>query len=425
VGTFNKKGFVEIGSDDKIGFAEPLGHCYEIIDKELGGLKDAMFSVASQMAASISGSSTTALGRSGLSKQKDTESTAKVLAELGSKIRTYAALIYRTISEARSEVVMWTPHGLDDYEQEDREQVLEEGVSLDQIAIPSVTFRKHHKYQTARKLLGPGVDPTTLDQIKTEVEAGVDKEEEMRDLMADAAKDAIENPPVAGSAAPAAQDSPLAPKPPTVLGMSVTPPGGTPQPGGATKDGKVGQSKAAKDAGTPAPDAAMAAKATGASGQPALPVNAHHQTGAHVDAQTIYDMVSDDYKTKDIKWIKSIPWVGPVEVQLTSIDYSNKDNWQASQDTDHVQHFVDMLNDGEQLKPIILVNNPANDSAMVIVDGHHRGLAYLQLGLPVIAFVGQVGSDTGDWTAMHDSQKGGSSKQKSSQQRSVQRSQQK
>lgn len=424
VGTFNKKGFVEIGSDDKIGFAEPLGHCYEIIDKELGGLKDAMFSVASQMAASISGSSTTALGRSGLSKQKDTESTSKVLAELGSKIRTFAALIYRTISEARNEVVMWTPHGLDDYEQEDREQVLEEGVSLDQIAIPSITFRRHHKYQTARKLLGPGVDPTTLDQIKTEIEAGVAQEEEMRALMAEAQKDAIENPPVAGAGAagappnPLAPTAPAAPKNPTVLGMKT--PATPPIPGGATKDGKVGQSKAAKDAGTPAPDAAMAAKATGASGQPALPVNAHHQTGAHVDAQTIYDMVSDDYKTKDIKWIKSIPWVGPVEVQLTSIDYSNKDNWQASQDVDHVQHFVDMLNDGEQLKPIILVNNPGTDSKFIIVDGHHRFLAYLQLNLPPIAFVGQVGSDTGAWTGMHDSQKG-SSQQKSSQQRSQQK----
>jgi hypothetical protein len=421
VGTFNKKGFVEIGSDDKIGFAEPLGHCYEIIDKELGGLKDAMFSVASQMAASISGSSTTALGRSGLSKQKDTESTSKVLAELGSKIRTFAALIYRTISEARNEVVMWTPHGLDDYEQEDREQVLEEGVSLDQIAIPSITFRRHHKYQTARKLLGPGVDPTTLDQIKTEIEAGVAQEEEMRSLMAEAQKDAIENPPIAGGAAPAAQDSPLAPQNPTVLGMKTpaTPPGGTPQPGGATKDGKIGQSKAIKMAGTPseAPGAEMSttARAIGESGQPVLPANAHHQSGAHVDAQTIYDMLVDDYKRKDIEWVLNVAWVGPAEVQLDSIDFSGVNNWAASDDTEHVQDFVDIIRDGGQLKPAVLISNPSNDDKFLVCDGHHRALASLQEGVPLVAYVGQVGSNQGPWSDMHDSQRGGS-KQKSSQQ---------
>jgi hypothetical protein len=130
--------------------------------------------------------------------------------------------------------------------------------------------------------------------------------------------------------------------------------------------------------------------------------------------------VSDDYKGKDIKWILSVPWIGPVEVQLNSLDFSNKDRWQASQDVDHVQHFVDMLKDGDQLKPIILANNPSTDAAMIIVDGHHRALAYLQLNLPPIAYVGQIGSDIGDWTDMHDSQKGGSSKQKSSQQSSQQ-----
>jgi hypothetical protein len=449
---FKSRGYVVLGSDDKIGFAEPLGHCYELVDKQLDRLRDAIFSVASQMAASITGSSSTALGRSGLSKQKDTESTAKVLGELGSKVRQFAALVYRTISEARGEDVIWTAHGLDSYELEEREQILQEGISLDQVSIPSTTFKKHHKFQTAKKLLGVGTDPATLDQIKLEIESGVDDEVALADLMKEAQQAQVE----AATAAAKNPASALGPSPvtppqnPTVLGMqhpapatssvqtaSGGPTGAGPAPGGATADGKVGQSEAAKDAGVIKStsghmhDAAiMAAKAMGPSGQPLLPDNAHHQSGAHIDAQTVFETISGDYKDKDIKWIFNAAWIGPVEVPLQSIDFSNKDNWQAAQpeDSDHVQHFVDKIEDEKFAKPCVLVNNPANDSKMVIVDGHHRALAYLQLGRPVVAYVGQVGADKGDWSDMHDNQKGSkenSSKQVSSQQSSQQSPKQK
>jgi hypothetical protein len=394
VAKFKRDGYLVLGSEDKVGFAEPLGHCYELVDRQLDKLKDAMFAVTHQMAASISGSSSTALGRSGLSKEKDQDSTAKVLGELGSKMRQFAALLYRTISEARDEDVIWTAHGLDDYDKVDRQQIIEESISLDQVAIPSETFKKHHKYQVARKLLGPSVDPVTLDTIKKEIEDGVEQEEVTRQLMAEA-----------GTQEPAQN--------PTANGLTVPSPNvPIPEPGGATKD--VGPSKSAKDAGT-------GAKPMGPSGQPLLPTNAHHQTGAHIDARTVYDMLKDDYKAKDIAWVLTASWMGPVEVPLNTIDFSNKDNWQASEDVDHVQHFVEAIGKEGFAKPIILVSNPSNDNKLIIVDGHHRGLAYLQLGMPPVAYVGSVGSDFGPWSAMHDSQKGSSqqssSKQKSSQQK--------
>ncbi len=443
VGKFARKGYLELGGEDKIGFAEPLGHCYELVDKQLEKLKDAMFSVTSQMAASITGSSSTALGRSGLSKQKDTESTAKVLGELGSKVRQFATLIYRTISEARGEDVVWQAHGLDSYEPEEREQILEEAISLDQVQIPSTTFKKHHKFLTAKRLLGAGTDPVTLDQIKKEIEGGVEEEVEMQGLMKEAQQAQVE----AATEAAKNPASALGPKPvtppqnPTVLGMQHPAPaaggtsaiagatggpiaGGPPNPGGATKDGKVGASKAAFDAGMvnttggalhAAAVMMTGAKPMGPAGQPLLPDNANHQTGQHVDAKLVFKTISGDYKDKDIQWIFHCAWIGPVEVPTSTIDTSNSDNWQATQDTDHVQHFVDMIDDGQQLKPIILVNNPSNDSKLICVDGHHRLLASIQSGIPVVAYVGQVGSDTGPWDTLHDGQKG-SSKQKSSQQ---------
>jgi hypothetical protein len=209
VGQFNSKGWIEIGADDGIGFAEPQGHCYELVNAQLRELKDTMFQVCHQMAASITGGSSTALGRSGLSKQKDVESTAMVLGELGSRIRSFATLIYRTISEARGEDVVWTATGLDKYEAEDRADVLKESVSLELVRIPSVTFKKHYQYDVARRLLGVGINSATLDQIKKEIGEGVDEEVDLRGMMDDATEEEAKS-----SSAPQAPTADGAPKEP-------------------------------------------------------------------------------------------------------------------------------------------------------------------------------------------------------------------
>jgi hypothetical protein len=212
VASFNSRGWLEMGSDDEVGFAEPAGGCYELVDKQLDGLKDAMFSVNHQMAASIRPTSS-ALGRSGLSKQKDQDSTGRVLRALGHKARMFAVEIYDTISDGRGEDVHWAPHGLDGYDSESREEILEEAISLDQVQIPSPTFRKIHKRMVAEKLL-KNVDPETMATIVKEIEDGVDDEEDMRSIVTDAQKDAIQNP--------------QAPKAPTVKSPGVKTPSAKP-----------------------------------------------------------------------------------------------------------------------------------------------------------------------------------------------------
>jgi len=219
VAEFERRGFMVLGKDDAIDFAEPKGHCYELVDRQLNELKDEMYRVNHQMAASVS-NKPSSIGRSGLSKQKDHESTAKVLRALGEIVRGFAVQIYETIAEARGENVIWTAHGLDSYEVADRQEVLEEAIQLDAIQIPSVTFKKAIKYATAQKLL-IGVDPNTLATIKDEIEDGVEGEHEIHELKQEVTKDALENPeaavtqpvqPVKPNAAPA--QKPAAPKQP-------------------------------------------------------------------------------------------------------------------------------------------------------------------------------------------------------------------
>ncbi len=178
VGEFKGRGWTVIGAGDDLGFAEPSGRAYEIVDKQLDKLVDEMLRVTRQMAASVTATSTS-LGRSGVSKQEDRHATEIVLGELGSAVRECAKRLYTIVSEARGENVVWTPHGLDKYELIDREALLEEADGLDLVAIPSPTFHKHHKVKLALALLG-NVPPDTQDAIQKEIEDGVDEQEKRR-----------------------------------------------------------------------------------------------------------------------------------------------------------------------------------------------------------------------------------------------------
>jgi len=185
VASFEQRGFVCIGSGDSIEYAEPSGHCYELVGKELGELKDEMYRVSHQMAQSLP-PTPTALGRSGLSKQKDEDETNRVLRALGGIARTCAGAIYETISKARDEDVVWVVAGLDSYDIDDRQEVVAESLQLDAIQIPSKTFRKEMKRAAAERLVGKYVNSQTMATIRDEIDQGVDDEEDLRQLKTEA-----------------------------------------------------------------------------------------------------------------------------------------------------------------------------------------------------------------------------------------------
>ena len=176
-GEFNRKGYVVLGKDDAIGFAEPVGGAYELVDKQLDKLVDEMFRVVHQMASSVSATKQ-ALARAAASKAEDRRATEIVLAAYGALVRDFAKRIYDCLSTARGETVVWTVHGLDKFELEDRDGILKEALSLDAIAIPSATFRKTYKTRIALALVG-NVPPETQDVIREEIERGVEQEGEL------------------------------------------------------------------------------------------------------------------------------------------------------------------------------------------------------------------------------------------------------
>lgn len=203
-GQFDKKGWVALGSGDTLGFAEPEGKCYEIVDKQLDELRKDMFAVNHQMAASVR-PTPGSIQRSGKSKEKDGESTSKVLRKLGAEVRHWAIQVYKCISDARGETVEWVAHGMTLFENDDREVLIDEAVKTAQIPIGSTQFRILHEQQLAKKIL-ENATPEDLESINDEIEKNAKEAEkrrvEMEAAMHDASVEALKNPTPAPVAKP-------------------------------------------------------------------------------------------------------------------------------------------------------------------------------------------------------------------------------
>lgn len=428
------RGFVETGAGDKVYFAEPEGRCYELVDKQLDALKDEMFRVVHQIAMSV-GNDSTAMRRSGESKKQDKSDLATVLGALGSEVRAFAVKLYETIAAARNDDVVWTPHGLDDYDTEERADLIAEAGAMGTLDIPSATFWKQYKTQIALKL-AQNLPPETQEQIRKEIQDGVEAEQQIRSVMdQQVAVDEVDpnadpNDPNAGTQQPphgapggasggAAGGDPGAKAAGTTAGAAGPPPAASPAKAGVAKPAaksaspKPGIAKAAQQPAVAAPAKKTVQGADGSTHElfdPADRMRASDESPGI--AEKVYRDLSEDYDEAQLGWVRHAQWRGPLVVPLSEIDWTNADSWPASEDEDHVDEFVERIKSDGYVKPIILVNEPNNDK-LIIADGHHRALAYRKLGQNPMAYVANVGAvlqDGGenDWRVMHDSQSGGS-----------------
>lgn len=362
------KGYTCIGSGDDIELKEATGSSHALVDKQLNELIEKMHELVSQMANSVS-QNNKALGRSAASKGADRMTTEILLSAYSRVMKDFVKEIFNCIAAARNEAVIWVINGLSTFVEEDRSILMAEAVALAGkqpllSLFPSKTLHKKWLYKLGRSFVGTlseEEEQTVQEELETGIEAGEH--------------------------------------------MPAEPPSGPPA--------KMPQSPLAASSAPEETEVPLVGKSGATSGYEGM----HLQTGQHIDANTVYSQLAEDYKPKDIEFIKHIPWTGPQEVPLSSIDFSNKDNWQASSDPNEIQRFVDKITNDNYDKPIILFNNPSNDNKFQIGDGHHRALAYLQLGQPIPAYIGQIGSDSGPWDRMHNKQNG--SVQKSNQMNKV------
>lgn len=201
VGQFKRKGFMVLSTTDEYGHMSPEGKAYEFTAQDLKDLKDEIFRVVRQMAASANGQKPQALARSGVSKQEDRATEAIILNSLGSKVRQYGVKIFTTISQALGEDTIWTPHGLDEFTGEDRDELLQEGMQVDLLQIPSKTFKQTLKTNIALKLVG-NAPPETKELIRQEIKEGADAEHEVHEAERDKDLQEAKIPPVDPNKAP-------------------------------------------------------------------------------------------------------------------------------------------------------------------------------------------------------------------------------
>ncbi|MEV8324520.1 phage portal protein [Kitasatospora sp. NPDC056731] len=120
-------------------------------------------------------------------------------------------------------------------------------------------------------------------------------------------------------------------------------------------------------------------------------------------ADRVRDQLLQNYPPAVLDWVSQASWSGPQRVSLDEVDFSHEDEWAASQEPKRVKHFVKQIRKRGKTKPVVLIKTPGNPK-MVIIDGHHRSLAYRKRGKPIYAWIGTVAADHGQWDQIHSSQ---------------------
>lgn len=176
--TFANRGFQVIGPTDELGFVEPTGACYELINTELKEMQDEIFRTVSQMAQSVSVMSGGA-AKSAASKMADNHALEMTLSEFGAIMRQFATQAYNCMSDARNEKIVWQAHGLSNYEILDREQLIAEAMAFQEkmIVVPSLTFKKIYTTKLAQAF-APNVAPEVQNTIEEEISDWFDENEQ-------------------------------------------------------------------------------------------------------------------------------------------------------------------------------------------------------------------------------------------------------
>lgn len=122
-----------------------------------------------------------------------------------------------------------------------------------------------------------------------------------------------------------------------------------------------------------------------------------------VSADIVYDQMLKNFPPESIEWIKEQRWTGPVDLSPALINLSDESKWAAAHESDKVHKFMERIQAGDLPKPSVAVLEPS-DHKVNLVDGHHRALAYLNLGLPPRMYIGRTHSSNGPWAETHSSQ---------------------
>jgi hypothetical protein len=144
--------YIQMGPDDKFGWAEPEGHVYEIAARNLDRLKDEIYRVCYLLAQA---GATSADGRqvSGLSKQRDFAITQEVLRGFGDTVKDVMRRVLLAVERAREDELSISVSGLDEFDIGDFSTEIEDARKLLDMGVGSSTLRRQIYKKLAFKYL--------------------------------------------------------------------------------------------------------------------------------------------------------------------------------------------------------------------------------------------------------------------------------
>ena len=141
---------IQLGAQDRFGWAEPDGKVYQIASDNLGRLKDEIYRVSFLMQqAGDSGGSM----QSGLSKQWDFAVTQEILSAYGDVVKDAMRNIMNGVAAARQDALTVDVTGLDSFDITDFSTEATDAQSLLNLGIESPTLKKQVYKRVALKYL--------------------------------------------------------------------------------------------------------------------------------------------------------------------------------------------------------------------------------------------------------------------------------
>jgi hypothetical protein len=168
--------FLKLRVNEKIEWIAPPSQHFIAVTEEVRNQKDEIFRLVTQMSLGVDNNSA-AIGRSAESKIVDAEAIQVILRTYANKVRDRLKRALNLLSKARGEQHEWMVEGLDRFETLSPDvlvTLLKEAIG---IGIPSSTFMVEAKCRVANALL-PGLDSTSKQTIRDEIQDGVENEED-------------------------------------------------------------------------------------------------------------------------------------------------------------------------------------------------------------------------------------------------------
>jgi hypothetical protein len=163
--------YIQLGPEDKFGWAEPEGKVYEIATQNLTRLQEEIYRVCYLV--HMGGPLGAGMGQSGLSKARDYQVTQEVLRSYGDCVKDLGRRVLKAIEEAREDGLVVDMSGLDEFDIGDFGAELEDAERLLGLGIRSSTLRRQIFKKLALKYLCD-VRQEMKDRIAGEIDAEAD-----------------------------------------------------------------------------------------------------------------------------------------------------------------------------------------------------------------------------------------------------------